>query len=457
MRASHKQTPKPVPLPRVPATPEQLRWRRRVRFAVLMGCLLGLAAVGYWSVYPLWRVAHELELAERSLQQHDLVAAKSHLKRLLDTDKNHAKGTFLLAQTHRRLEEYELAGPLLEEARRLEWVAESIELEQRLTRAQKEGPREDEATLLLYVKGRHPEDKLILEALILGYLNTHSLGQALVCAEIWLERYPDEWFPHHRRGEIREATLDFEGAIADYTQVLTLKPEYSPAQRQLGLVYLKGKQDFSEARKYLEPYCARFPDDFDAQVGYARCLQGLGDKNAALVKLDQLLTQQPQHVPALIFRAELADDHPSEALAYLRRAEHEEPMDRLVVYQLSVVLGQLERRQEAEEYRKKHVQIDKDINEFAAATAAVWKEPHSPELRTTVAKILLRLGRDDLAVRWLHSALAENAQYAPAHQVLYEHYRQSNSAQQLALAEHHRRLSVAKSEKNPPYSGKGTP
>ena len=86
MRSSRPQAkprePQKGTAPKPPATPEQQRLRRRVRLVVLGACLLGLAAVGYFSLYPMWQVSHYLGRAERHLLLRPLYEKGAGLRRL---------------------------------------------------------------------------------------------------------------------------------------------------------------------------------------------------------------------------------------------------------------------------------------------------------------------------------------------------------------------------------------
>ena len=436
------KTPKQA-IPSAARTPSQLRLRRRIRIGVLVLTLLGLAAVGYFSVYPLWLRSHLLGLAEGDLERRDFEAAKAHLHRLLETDEANAKGTFLLAQTHRRLNQYDEARRYLEEAKKRDWVPESIDLEYRLMRTQEFGPRGDERILLTWIGGRHPDDKLILEGLGQGYLTVHSLMDAKRCYEIWIERYPDDWFPHLKRGEIFEAMEDGESALKEYLLVYSRQPEHSTIKRDLGRFYLNSIRDYAEAAKYLGPHLERYPDDSEALQMDAECQNGLGHPDEAQKLLDRSLAIDPQKVSALILQTDLMKDRPEAALRFLRRAEQLAPWNLLLNYRLSVALGELGRTEEAEKYRSKHKELEKNLKELNALATSIWKDPHNPELRVQLAKLMFLVGRDEAAISWLHTALAESAYFEPAHRALAEYHSQFKTPEQQSLAEYHRQMAAA--------------
>src|SRR5207245_5530305 len=124
---------------------------------------------------------------------------------------------------------------------------------------------------------------------------------------------------------------------------------------------------------------------------------------------------------------------PAEAEEWLRKAIAANPFDRMTHYVLQQCLEQQGKQTEAEAQKKELKRVEATIDRMLAITNQLMpKTPHDPALHHELGTILMRMGKDELALRWFHSALQENSAYRPAHESLAQYYARAGDAQQAA-------------------------
>src|SRR5207237_9485348 len=75
---------------------------------------------------------------------------------------------------------------------------------------------------------------------------------------------------------------------------------------------------------------------------------------------------------------------------------------------------------------------DAIVRILAIMNRLIPKAPHDPALHHEMGTILLMMGKDKLALHWLHSALREDPEYRPAHEALADYYNRAGDAAQAA-------------------------
>src|SRR5205823_1139956 len=141
---------------------------------------------------------------------------------------------FLMARTCRRADDLDEARAHLQEARRLHWPATQIHLEAVLAEAQSGQAPKREATVQRYLGGSNPDEGIILEALVRGYLRINFLDQAYRWATVWIDRHPGDWPARFWRGQVLERGLKFDLAAEDYLRALDEKPDHAPSHLRAG-------------------------------------------------------------------------------------------------------------------------------------------------------------------------------------------------------------------------------
>jgi tetratricopeptide (TPR) repeat protein len=431
---------------RPPAPPSGL-WRTPPRrAAVLALALLGLGFVGglvaaYYfrpSGPPEADPGYQWQQARRALESGDFVLAKSHLDRCLEAWPANAEAHFLQARTCRRAGDVDGWQRHLHLAERLQWDKADVDLERLLMRVQSGDVWGAEDTLIGYLNSSHPDEVLILEALVKGYLEIYSFSDALEWADVWIKRHPeDDWLPRLYRGRARHLAHALHLAIADYERVLEVKPDRAEAHLWLAAALtLDGR--FQEALAHYHVYLPGHPDDPAALLGVAECLFSVGDTTAARAALDDLFARSNDDPGGLLLRAklELGAGSPREALAWLRRAEAAAPQEVDVNQTLALTFRELGDGAEAEKYQGKVKELDQAYRRVEGMRKEILKDPDNVSLRYEAGVLLLQLGREDEAGRWFRGLLRLDPDHRPTHRALAELFQKQGDARR---AEYHRR------------------
>jgi tetratricopeptide (TPR) repeat protein len=400
----------------------QRLWRSP-RLAVVAGAVLVLLGLGVAvAAGTLW-VEYHLRAARLALERRDFPRARAHLTRCLQARPNAPEVHFLAARAARRAGDADAAERHLSTCQRLGWVAEAVELERALLRAQRGELARVEGYLLPGIRKDHPEAVLILEALAQGYLKTYRLGEALHCLDLWLQREPDCVPALVWRGEVKERRQQFTEAAAAYRRAVELDPDHDPARRHLAQVLLRADLA-EEALGHFEHLYRHQPGNPVVLLGLARCQRLLGRRDEARQLLEALLAGQPGHVETLSERGRLALETGEAAAAedWLRKAVALAPYDRDALYLLYQCLLQRGRRDEAQSHLTRLEAIAADLQLLSELTRKIAAAPNDPALRHEAGLICLRNGQDQEGLRWLQSALQEDPNHRPTQQALAEYY-----------------------------------
>jgi len=400
----------------------------------------GLAWWGYTSAYPDWRADRALRAAQKASGESDYDAAREHLQVLLTIRPKSAQGHFLLARNSRQSDNLMTAAKELREAKNAGWARDEVELEEHLIEAQESGPRgSNEKSLHALVLARHPAERVILEALVKGYLNAHLPIAAMKWLEIWIDRFPDDWLPRQRRGETL-VTLNLpDDARADFLKSLELRPRNPAALRGLGQLELRDKRDAKAAGEHFAALLEVAPDDKVGLLGMAECLRMQGDSAAAKGYLDRLLAREPRHARACLEYAAIQAEagRPVEALDLAKRAEVTLPDEPELHYRLGAIFSQLGQPELAAPHAARSDLLGEAYRKTGEWARQLLQDPSNTELRYQIGAELLRVGRDETAVAWLSTALLEKPDHQPSHRALAAYYRKIGDAPRSAQ---HRRL-----------------
>lgn len=430
----------------LPSSSAQRDLGKPVTWSVAAAVLLLALGVAGWLLLPGLRgrpatesdTAQALRQARDALAADDPALAQAYLRQCLETWPLDAEVHFLLARACRRA-----AGPAgwqvhLSYAAVLEWPAEDIRLESLLMKAQAGGVASVEPALVRALDAEHPEERLIAEALLLGYLQAHRMNDVFRWAGRWMERSPDDPMPYVLRGRAFELARSVQRAIADYRRALELRPAYAEAQLRLAdLLTLEGQ--FQEALAQYQAYLDWRPEDISGLFGSANCHFSLGKADLARADLDKLFVRQPEHAGGFLLRAklELAEGRPQEALTWLQRAEGLAPREPDVLHNLTLCLRQLGKGEEASKYEGRMQEVRRQMERLEQVRKEIGSRPDNPALRHEAGLLSLALGREADAARWFLSALQLDPDHAPTHGVLADYYERRGDAPR--AAEHRRK------------------
>jgi tetratricopeptide (TPR) repeat protein len=338
----------------------------------------------------------------------------------------------LTARAARRAGAYEEAEQNLEKYRRIRGLDDAGSFEQLLLSAERDVDQVA-AVCRRHVEHDHPDKALILEALARGYLRQYRLSEARFCLDLWLQDQPDNPQALSLKGQFH---VDYEHApdraVESYRRAVQLDPEHEEARLGLVIVLLQTKA-FSEAVKHLEYLRKCQPDNLRVQVGLADCLHALGQRDEAERLVDGALARQADYAPALAMRGELdlEEGRYEEAEARLRQAVARAPSDHQAQYDLILCLHHNGKAEEAKAREQELRQWEDDLKRFnEIVTKEMPKRADDPALHFTLGQLLLRSGHQEEGIRWLHSALRLDPQYAPARQALADYYEKGRSNRQ---------------------------
>jgi tetratricopeptide (TPR) repeat protein len=408
--------------------------QRRSVLLLLVATLLGALGLAAWLIgRQVWADVH-YRRAMKALQQADLMQrranlalAREHLADCLRIWPDSAETHFQAARAARRAGDSEDARQHLDRAAKLGWVAEAIELEQALSRAQQGDVTSVERVLADFVEEGHPDKVLILEALAQGYMRTYQLPHALACLHTLLQVQPDAVPALLWRGQVRLLMGKADEALDDYRHALELDPEEDAARQKVGDLLLAAHKA-AEALPHFVRLCQRRPDDAEAGLGRARCLLDLRRTKEAADLLDALVLAHPEHAAILRERGKVALDAGDAAAAekWLRRSYALAPFEHETAYSLHQCLQRLGQQAAAQEFQELGDRIDADRKRLEELKRAVSASPHDPSLRCEMGRILLRNRQDREGLRWLESALREDPRHTPTREALAKYYRDTS-------------------------------
>jgi tetratricopeptide (TPR) repeat protein len=391
------------------------RSRRAWTLFLVIALLLSVASPFLWANI-------QLRAARHSLERRAYAKAQAHLAHYLRIWPNSPSAHLLAARCARGLGNFDEAQRLLSACRWLETEPEDLILEGRLLDAQRGtlGALEADA-LLRRVAASDPETPHILEALVLGYLYTNRLGEAMECVERWLAYTPGDSQALYLRGLVWEGMGAIHEAGEDYRQAARRDPRHSQA-RERWAEYLLYAGQYQEAAQLFRQLAERDPQDVGLQLGLARCRHALGEIPQAESLLDNLIANGKATVPVLLERARLArgDGDLPGAEKWFRQALTQDPSDYDACYGLGQCLRALSRPRDAEEFEARAAQLDRAVKRLRDLHEQIARHPEDLELPYQAGLICLRSGQKAEARRWFRNVLQRNPSHEGARHGLEE-------------------------------------
>ena len=164
---------------------------------------------------------------------------------------------------------------------------------------------------------------------------------------------------HKLQGDIALKVGDKAGAFAAYRSALELDRGYVQVWLDLGRLH-EEKEELNEARKAYERALDVLPTFHEAALALADLLRRSGHVRAAIVRLAEMLEQDPYDLLALLLlgRALLDDKRDAQALEAFQRALKFDPEQVEALFQLGVALARLHRYGEAVQAWEKVTRTD---------------------------------------------------------------------------------------------------
>lgn len=374
------------------------------------------------------------------MERRDFTIAIDRLGAIVERNPDDSETRFVLARTLRRAGKYDEAKF---ELRRSNWVIDIVQLEEQLLHVQQfgtRGPIRDGLKAALFAK--HPDERAILEAIVMGDRHVLDLDHAAMWLNIWVDHFPEDWTGRQWRAELMESFKHFEEAKADYLKLLELKPEKTEVYRRLGFLALANKSQFAEAEDWFQKHLKHHTDDAESWFGIARSRSGRGETEGAIAALEKTLAAQPSHGEALLLMASLRFEmaQPEESLRWLEKAKSTKTEVGKLEYQLFQVYARLGNVSEATKHEAKFKRIRELTQELDQALAQLLKEPGQPERHHRIGELYVALERDQDAERWFLGALHQDQRFRPSHLALAELYARKTDADAGYQADLHRRV-----------------
>lgn len=392
--------------------------------------LLVVTAAGA-TVYQGWTSA-QLQAARDQLAKEEFAAARASLETYLWLRPWDVSSYLLAGRLERLAGHWDRAEAYLNEVlRRQGGASEALQLEWLLLRSQRGEIDKLAPGLRQCLDSGHPESAAILNAMSLAYLSEARLQSALSCLDQWLAREPTAIAAHTRRGWVLEQLEQFDAAAHEYEQALELYPHHFQARLKLANLHLNGV-NAGRARPHIDYLRQHWPRRPEVLFAAARCCYLEGQLTQARQLYDEGLALEPDNATALLQRGklELQENDPGAAERLLRRALQRQPNDLAIHYALYRSLLLQGHETEAARHKQRHDEIQKDLNTLNQLLRYSSDEQlRQPATATEVGRLLLRLGQEQMGLRWLHSVLASDSGFAPARAALAEyHTRQQSSA-----------------------------
>lgn len=421
--------------------PHILKGRYAMPRAVALAPLLLVFALAVGAADPsdIEKAEAHFKAARAAAGRRDFARARQELAKCIALAPDRADARLLAARTARRMGDYAEAEKQLKECQRLKAPVEAVKLERALLRAQRGEVEDVEKYLTTAVKKGHPDRVLILEALARGYLASYRLPDALRTLGLWLGKEPKDAEAFYWRGEVFRQLSRAEKAVADYRLAIELDPQHDRARLRLAEGLLQSG-DAEEALKHYQRLQKRRPKDAAVRLGLARCAVEMGKTDEGKKILDRLLADEPRNAAALSERGRVAlqEDQAAAAEKWLRQAVALAPADYTANYRLAMCLSLPGKDEEFRKQLARVKRIQEDVERLQTIIRTTLPEsPTSPAVRHEGGMILLRLGRDAEALRWLAAALRLDPRHKPTHRALADYYTRIGKKE---LAAKHRRL-----------------
>jgi tetratricopeptide (TPR) repeat protein len=363
----------------------------------------------------------QLRAARAALEDLDFAAARTHLQSYLERSPHDADAVFELARATRRAGDIDAATRLLDRAASVGAPRRSVELERMLLQAQA-GYFRPLDTGLARVGYEPEDDRLIREALVVGYLQGNFLDKAYQVTGKWVADRPNDWQGHFWQGRVLESGLELGLANDSYLHALELRPGNLEVRRHVGELLLR-RGRYEEAEPHFDHWLHAEPQNAAARLGLARCERALRPAAMARATLQPLLETSPDYPGVCLLGGELSldEDRAEDALQWLHRAVRLAPHDRDANQALARASRRLGRPDEARIYEEVAAAAARDYKRMEEITREITQRPGDAALRYEAGTILARLDQPAAAAHWLLSALALDPGHAQTRRALAEY------------------------------------
>ena len=380
--------------------------------------LIALAALlGSVAYYPFVEYR-----ANHYLTQHKPDHALRWLARAGGESSNRASTLFLVSRAHRQLDQLEQAEAVLKRSEMNGYPADRIQRERWLMQAQTGQLQDLELHIGRLLQDPQGDESNICEALVRGYRAAKQFQRAKEIIDAWQADFPEAAEPRYWRGALWLDSKFSDLAEVEFRRALELQPEHGKALFGLARL-LQDRQAFDEALRHYRQFLSIKNNDPSALLGVVHCLRQLGRVAEAKGVIGRLsLGQHPAEAGYEAGAIEVATGNYVRAIALLEPAQKTAPMHPGIRQQLAFALAAVGRSEEAQS----HFAFLDDVHRYQMQSQElseqVFGDPRDAAGRVRLAEVLLKLGQDEDALRWLYGALAIEPRLDSAHRVLMDYY-----------------------------------
>jgi tetratricopeptide (TPR) repeat protein len=416
--------------------PSRLRVRRIARASGIL-VLLAITAVASWKIgAELW-ADHYVRATHAALARQEYESAFENVQLALRGRPRSADLHLLAARVARLNDRIDDAREHLRRCYELQGgISAPLKLEHLLLAAQTGRVETVIEPLYEYVRQDHPATPQVLEALCFGFRRSRLAGPAVRCAELWLEREPDNVQALLYHGAGCGEMGNFFIAAKDFERALELAPRREGCRQNLAMARLEMCQ-FQSAAELFEQVLAEDPNNREAQIGLAQCKIALNQHEQAQAILDALLEQESDNAEALVERGKVALQlgRTEQAERLTRRALTIDPNHHQGVYQLELCLRMLDRNSEADATSERRLRLEAEMQRLQQLMITDLSRggPHPPSLYHELGEIFLRRGDKDQALYWLYKGLELDPTYKPTHELLVDFYEKAGKEERASL------------------------
>ncbi len=279
-----------------------------------------------------------------------------------------------------------------------------------------------EAALEIFTRllAESPTNVRALEGQSMALLKQEKIREALPFVRRWIQADSASVKALRTLFGILDAFSEFEEAKKVGEKLLDLDPHDQTTKRKLAAVYLSlGEYDASEEllRELLESQ----PKDLGLTKLLAEVSRGKGDIEGAVRLYQQFVFRQPENYAAQMGLAVMLHEsqRSAEAVPLFQRVIERDPSrKRTARYHLGLALSRLGRVEEAQK-------LMEEVRQYQLAEGAIDDlplRPSDPDLMLRASRGYFIRKEPQKALELLRRLLHNHPDFAPAHQLLADHY-----------------------------------
>ena len=411
-------------------------WPRLIATWFIFVVVIGLGCALLFQV-SIWRASEMLETRAHQSALSWLNTA-DNLSVLPMIDDATGELDYLLARTHRRLEQFDQVKPRLEAAQAAGWSETLLKREVLIAFAQTGQYDRVSAHWSELFQNASSDGPEISSAYVKVMLARLQIESAIAVLNSWKQDFVDDPEPYYLEGQILVVQLRWPDAAKAYAEALSRDSRHVEARIGLAETLMTGVK-YEAAHEELSKVLKLEPTHFKAQVMKANCLIRIDRVEDAEKILEQIIKQAPEDYDALVALGELKSmlaEH-EKAVELLNRALEIRPEDSQTHYSLAQALQALGKRDAAKPHFDLVAEATRPYQKLSSLTGKLVTNPSDPDLRFDIGIITWKWKSREEGLRWFRSALDLDPHHKKTHSALADHFKITGKQEQ---ADRHRKM-----------------